>query len=149
VIDVQRIIGCFGSWLLWCTLALMLALSSGAAFAQGAGRDPCSNTHITPISNCQNQVQSPITYNGLETKTWAYHCGGDHPYFYYINGSWSIDNSNVSGGSFSGIENPVAEHNNLDATFTNWSVFQNDLIVTLACSDSCCDSCVNEQCPLR
>jgi hypothetical protein len=123
----------------------MLALGAGAASAQGSGRDPCnSNSHWIMISDCQNQVQAPVSFNGLQTQGWAFYCGGDHPYFYAIDGAWSIDNSNVSGSGFSGIENPSQEgtgtssgaSNKMDANFTNWALEQNDLVVTLACSDT-------------
>jgi hypothetical protein len=139
--DVQGIVivGRFGRRWLWCALGAMLALGPGTASAQGSGQDPCSNAHPSPIPNCQNQVQAPVSYNGLETKGWAFYCGGDRPYFSPIDGAWSIDNSIVSGSGFTGIENPAAETDSLskmDATFTNWSVDQNNLIVTLACSDT-------------
>ena len=137
--DARRIVivGRFGRRWLWCALGAMLALGTGTASAQGSGRDPCSNAHPFPIPNCQNQVQAPVHFNGLQTQGWAFYCGGDHPYFYIADGGWSIDNSFTSGNGFTGIENILAEANaNLDATFTNWSFEGNDLIVTLACSDT-------------
>ena len=139
--DARRIVivGRFGRRLLWCALGATLALGPGAAAAQGSGQDPCSNAHPSPIPDCRNQVKAPVHFSFLETKGWAFYCTGDHPYFSPIDGAWSIDNSNVSGSGFSGIENPAAETDStskMDATFTNWSLVDNDLIVTLACSDT-------------
>jgi hypothetical protein len=81
----------FGRRLLWCTFGATLALGPATASAQGSGRDPCSNTHPGSIPNCRNQVQAPVHFDLLETKGWAFYCGGDRPYFYVLDGGWSID----------------------------------------------------------
>ena len=90
--DARRIVGRFGRRLLWCALGATLALGPGAASAQAA--DACSQANVTwPNNPCQNQVQAPISYTGWRTKSWAYYCGGDHPYFAQANNGIAWDNT--------------------------------------------------------
>jgi hypothetical protein len=44
-----------------------------------------------------------------------------------------MDNSS---GCWTGTENPAAENNNFDGSFTNWCLNTQQLVVTLACSDT-------------
>jgi hypothetical protein len=135
------IVGRLDRRLLGCALGAMLALGPAMASAQGNNRDPCnSNVHQQPIPNCQNQVQVPLHYSGQTGSEYLFYCMIDHKYFYHLDGAWSIDNSNAAPQhGFTGYENPRGEAgttNEMDGTFFNWSDSANDLIVTLACSDT-------------
>ena len=97
--DARRIVivGRFGRRLFWCALGATLALGPGAASAQGSllpGKDPCNgNPHPTPIPNCQNQVQGPITFGAGGQYNIAYHCDfdtGGHPNFYIYDNGWAV-----------------------------------------------------------
>lgn len=133
--DLQGIIGRFGRRLLWCMLGAMLALAPGAA---SAASDACGDGTFTikcqPIPNCQNQVQAPITFNIWQTQGLNYYCVGDHPYFYTSCGAWSLDSTD----GWSYTENPIIEVTGslFSGTFTNWNFSQQQLVVTLACSDT-------------
>jgi hypothetical protein len=150
--DARRIVivGRFGRRLLfWCALGATLALGPGAGSAQ-TKLDACSQSFLKPSDNdCQNQVQDQISYNVLESKTWAYYCKGDHPYFAAANSGVDfgseINNNKVVGVAnknpqcFSSIENTLFESNNgakMDGVFTNWCVSSKSLVVALACSDT-------------
>ncbi len=111
--DVRRIIGRFGRRLLWCTLGSMFALGPGMASAQGCVRR--SECYIN--DHCQNQVQAPISYNGWETKSWAYYCTGDHPDFFNSVNGYAYGNT-----CFDAAENSLAENDNFDGSFTNWCI---------------------------
>ncbi len=112
------------------------------------GKDPCnSNSHPTPIPNCQNQVSLPITFNAGQQANIAYFCGGrdrtgNHLNFYILNNGWSMDNDPVSEQTcFQGTEDPGVERdegatNFLQGNFTNLCNHDAQLIVTLACSDT-------------
>jgi hypothetical protein len=125
--DARRIVigGRFGRRLLWCTLGALLALGPGAT---SASADGCSKASVQ-YPTCQNQVQAPVTYSGLESRQWAYYCGGDHPHFYDANNSWDFDPA----GCFTALENPAAENDNFDGTFTNWCLHDAQVVVTLGC----------------
>ena len=125
--DVQRIVGQFGRRLLWCTLGSLFALGLGTGSTQAA--DACSQANNTwPNNPCQNQVQAPVPYTGWQTQSWAYYCGGDHPYFAEQNNVIAWDNS-----CFTDTENIADENNNFDGDFTNWCVTSQSLVVTLGC----------------
>lgn len=125
---MQRISDRFGRRLLWCcTLGALAALGPGAGSVQAA--DACAQRSAqVPNNPCQNQVQAPISYTGLETNSWAYYCTGDHPYFFKANNGVAWDNT-----CFTSTENIVAENDNFDGDFTNWCVDSEWLVVTLAC----------------
>jgi hypothetical protein len=122
--DVRRIIGRFGRRLLWCTLGSMFALGPGMASAQ----DACANLTVND-DGCQNQVQAPISYNGWETKSWAYYCTGDHPDF-AEGDDHGYDYGNTC---FTATENTLAENDNFDGNFTNWCIGTQNLVIVLAC----------------
>ena len=63
--DGQRVTGRCGRGLLWCTLGAMLALNPDTASA-----DQCTGIG-TP---CEYQLQSAVTYNGLQSQTPLYFC---------------------------------------------------------------------------
>jgi hypothetical protein len=125
--DARRlvIVGRFGRRLLWCALGATLALGPGAASAQ----DACANLTIN-ADGCQNQVQAPISYNGWETKSWAYYCTGDHPDFVENDTGHGYAYGNTC---FSANENSLAENDNFDGSFTNWCIGTQNLVIVLAC----------------
>ena len=148
--DARRIVivGRFGRRLLWCALGATLALGPGAASAQGSllpGKNPCNgNPHPTPIPNCQNQVQGPITFGAGGQYNIAYHCDfdtGGHPNFYIYDNGWAVAVDPVTAetclqATESGPENDEGTTNYLQGNFTNLCNHDSDLIVTLACSDT-------------
>ena len=89
------------------------------------------------IPDCELQQQAPLKLSSLDSKGWAFHCTGDHPYFWGLDvgysPSYTFDNS-----CFTVPENAAAEGSDtskFDATFTNWCLKHETVTVTLACSD--------------
>ena len=129
---MQRIVRRFGRRLLWCTLGAMVALGPGTGSAQAA--DACGQSAVShPFNDCQNQVQAPISYDGWQTQSWAYYCGGDHPHFAEGNDGVAWDNS-----CFTNTENLVKENDNFDGDFTNWCLDTQSLVAVLACYEAPC-----------
>jgi hypothetical protein len=112
--------------------ALLLAALLAPA---GALASPCGPYTTGNIPDCELQQQAPVPYSALETQGWAYYCTGDHPYFWGLSsnypGDFTWDNS-----CFSAIENvfPETTPNKFDATFTNWCLSAENIVVTLGCS---------------
>jgi hypothetical protein len=136
--DARRIVIVrrFGRRLLWCTLGAMLALSPGTASAQaGTTTDACTQAGLiadaTNDFTCQNQTQAAVGYNGSQTQGWAYYCGGDHSFFAPGTDGIAWDNT-----CFTETENGFLEGGRkADATYTNWCVSSQSLVVVLACYD--------------
>ena len=87
------------------------------------------------IPDCEVQTMAPVGYGGWESKTWAYYCTGDHPYYwgYAYSGYAGSFNWNQSG--FTGLENIWGgSPSSFDGEFTNWNVYGTQLTVNLACS---------------
>lgn len=88
------------------------------------------------VPDCEPQVMDIVQYSELQTKGWAYYCGGDHPYYWNndpilgFGNNFSADNS-----CFKITENPFVEDvNKMDATITNWCNAIEVVAVTLGCS---------------
>jgi hypothetical protein len=112
-------------------------LCGPAALAQACYDYPNMNGPFSgPIPDCQPQVQAPIKYGWWETQGWAYYCSGDHPYFWGLAAGYPGDYS-TNNSCFSSIENEFDEGtpNKFDATFTNWCWADEEIVVTLSCSD--------------
>jgi hypothetical protein len=111
--------------------AIVIGLGSlplGSALA-----DPCTTDDIT---NCELQVQAPVTYSGWDTKGWPYRCGGDHPYYWGLDSGYP-DNYSANNHCFTISQNAVNEvgdGSKFDATFTNWCAKKETITVTLGCS---------------
>ena len=120
--DARRIVGRLGRGLLWSTLGSLFALGLGTASAQ---ENPCDDFQDP---DCQQQVQAGVNYTPLQTQSWAYYCGGDHPV--YRDGTDSISYGNQC---FSNAESPASEKSNFDGDFTNWCLSSQSLVVVLAC----------------
>ena len=110
-----------------CLLAAVLYPASGLA-------DPCNPQNKIP--GCQSQVQAPVPFYGGMGSGWAFYCTGDHPYFWGL-GDGILSNYTWDNSCFTGIENLFDENpnNKFDGTFANWCWSQQNLVVTLGCSD--------------
>jgi hypothetical protein len=115
--------------------ALLVCVGSSLA-STGAIAEACHEYSSGPIPDCQPQAQGPVKYSGWDTKGWAYYCTGDHPYFWGLADGFPGDFS-TNNNCFSAIENEFYEGapNKFDATFTNWCFKDEELVVTLGCSD--------------
>ena len=116
--------------------AVPILLLAALASPRAGHADPCADDWSPPL-NCQTQTTSPVYYGTLDSKTWAYYCSGDHPYY------WGLQNPGADSPGyeivpygFTSIENEAAEDNpsKLAAEFTNWHSGQN-LVVQIACSN--------------
>jgi hypothetical protein len=119
----------------WALPTLMLAT---LALPSVGHADPCVDSQ-SPPPNCQTQTTAPVYYSFWDSKTWAYYCTGDHPYYWGINTDGN--KSDVIGYEivpygFTTVESEFDENtpSKLDAFFTNWSTGQN-LVVQIACSN--------------
>lgn len=104
---------------------------------QGAASsgNPCADSPDPP-PNCEPQTMAPVYYGTWWSRTWAYYCTGDHPFY------WGPADSSKTGlwnktSGFTSIENIFAEDmpSKLDSEFTNWYGGQN-LVVVMACSST-------------
>jgi hypothetical protein len=115
--------------------ALMLA----ALVSPPASADPCVDSW-SPPPNCQTQTTAPVYYSFWDTKSWAYYCTGDHPYYWGTNTDGNkadVIGYEIVPYGFTSVETASGEGdsvNKLDALFTNWSTGQN-LVVQMACSN--------------
>lgn len=124
-----------------CRMVLLAAAAVMAA-SSTAWADACASKRWgggspSSIPDCELQVQAPVSYSGWETKGWAYHCGGDHPYFWGLYDSYSPSYTS-NNNCFSISENAVNEagdNSKFDATFTNFCFKKESITITLACSD--------------
>jgi hypothetical protein len=119
------------------------ALLAGTALlglASPAWADACDSknwngTGPSSIPDCELQVQTPLKFSAWDSKGWAFHCTGDHPYSWGLVDGWSpsytFDNS-----CFTVPENAATESDDskFDATFANWCFKSETVTVTLACS---------------
>ena len=124
-----------------------ILLLAGVAAVLGGGTawaDACSGSSRwgggSPerITNCQTQVQAPVTYGGWDSKGWAYECKGEFPYYWGLDYGYS-PSFTTNNHCFSVAENAVNEgddpsNSKFDATFTNWCLKKETITVTLACS---------------
>ena len=123
-------------------LGLLGALLAAPLATAPAWADACDahNYNIegpSSIPDCELQVQSPLKFSAWESKGWAFHCTGDHPYYWGLaqgySPAYTFDNT-----GFTVPENAAAEGSDttkFDATFTNWCFKHKTVTVTLACSD--------------
>jgi hypothetical protein len=115
---------------------VLLAITLGALTSPAAGLgNPCAESPDPP-PECQNQTMAPVFYGFWESKTWAYYCTGDHPYYWGPSNSSNTGNWEVLQSGFTYIESIFAENGSpskLDSLFTNWTLGQN-LVVVIACS---------------
>jgi hypothetical protein len=104
--------------------------------AAPAAAGPCGPYFNGDIPDCEPQVQAPVQYSGWETQGWAYYCTGDHPYYWGLSYSNFAGNYTWDNSCFSGIQNEFFEDqpNKFDATFTNWCLDTQSIVVTLGCS---------------
>jgi hypothetical protein len=112
-------------------IAILIATSG-----RGYAADACDNSAAPP--DCQQQIQSAVPYSGWESNTWAYYCTGDHPFYWGPSNSSDTGNFQVLTPNYTFIESIFAENgspNKMDALFTNWSIYTQQLVVALACSD--------------
>jgi hypothetical protein len=124
-------------------LAGLLLGAAATMVASSAWADACNSKNwngagSSSIPDCELQVQSSLSFSALDTKAWAFHCSGDHPYFwgllYGYSPSYTFNNN-----CFTIPENAAAEEGDntkFDATFTNWCLKKESVTVTLACSDT-------------
>jgi hypothetical protein len=77
--------------------ACRIVLLTGAAAVLGSSSalaDACDSKRWgggspSSIPDCELQVQAPLTFSALDSKGWAFHCGGDHPYYWSLLDSYS------------------------------------------------------------
>ncbi|MGD9507544.1 MAG: hypothetical protein AB7I59_25325 [Geminicoccaceae bacterium] len=123
------------------SVTLLGATGVVALAAEPAKADPCDSTtffgDFIP-GDCELQKQPALSFDSIFSQGYAFYCKGDHPYFYgLLDGytpSFTWDNS-----CFSVAENLFFEnyhHNSkLDVTISNFCSKQEEIIVTLACSN--------------
>ena len=120
-------------WLLLAALALL-----GAGSARADVVDVCQasgNGTGQQIPNCEVQTMAPVSYGFWETKSWAYYCTGDHPYYWGAEWSGYVTSFNWNQSGYTGVENPFSETpGSFDGSFTRWQLFTDPLTVNLACS---------------
>ena len=123
--DARWIVDRFGRGLLWCTLGAVLALGPGTALADKCNQEP-------PVGGCEYQLQSPIHYTGLQTRSWAYYCSSG-TFFEIGQAAWVLIDTPTN--TFTVTENIVAEtgNNNFDASITNWTLVDHDFEIQICC----------------
>ena len=110
--------------------ALVWLVLPGSAFA-----DACTDGGNPP--GCELQVQWPVDYGYWKSKTYAYYCRGDHPFWWgWTDGydPWERDNScfTVTPGY---SEDDIPPPDKFQALITNWCLKNEDLTITLGCSN--------------
>jgi hypothetical protein len=112
-------------------LAVLLGILTFIAYPDWSGAEPCDG-----VPQCEAQVMAPVYYGAWQTSGWAYYCSGDHPYYWNNDQILGFGNNFTWDNScFSVIEDPFAEDlTKMDATITNWCLADEDITVTLGCS---------------
>ncbi len=107
------------------------AILASPVFVSTSYASPCKH-----VPQCEKQEKSAKSYKGLQTRGWAYHCKGTHPYYWNNDQVLGFGNNfSFNNKCFTVTENPFSEGaHKFDATITNWCLKTEKIKVTLGCS---------------